>query len=269
MRALPYLKRVARDTWTHTRRAQLPLVASSLSYTTILSLIPLLAVSFAIFQLFGGLEKIYDVMEPFVLDNLVEGVSDQVIDLLRTFINNAHAKTLGLGGLIGLVFTSVAMLQSIERAINGVWNAPLRRSFLWRLTSYGLIIILGPFAMAVALGLATSRDFPIGRFFHGGAGFFFITVSFLFLTYKCVPHTLVYKRYALVSAVMASIAFSIARVGYAAYMARAVSYSKIYGSLAAVPILLLWIYIVWMIILAGAALTSALQKYADQEKSQA
>jgi membrane protein len=124
----------------------LPLVASSLSYTTILCIIPVLAVSFAIFQIFGGLEKMYDVIEPFVLNNLAEGVSDQVIDALRTFINNAHTKTLGVGGLIGLAVTSVTMLQSVERAINGVWNAPLKRSFLRRLTSYGLIIILGPFA---------------------------------------------------------------------------------------------------------------------------
>ena len=103
-------KVVFKDTLQNMKQAQLLQVASSLSYTTILSLIPLLAVSFAIFQAFGGLKTLNDTIEPFILSNLAEGVSDEVIAKIQGFINNAHASALGIGGLIGLIFTSMSML---------------------------------------------------------------------------------------------------------------------------------------------------------------
>ena len=264
LRYLPYMRKVVRETTRQVRRAQLPLVASSLSYTTILSMIPLLAVSFGIFQAFGGLDRIYGLIEPFILANLAEGVSDQVIKLLRQFISNAHASTIGVGGLLGLIITSMTALSSIERAINRVWDAPISRSWFQRISSYWLVITLGPIALAVALGLASVGRFPVANLLPSGTGIFAITVGFFFFVYKWVPHTPVYGKYALFSAVLCSVAFSLARTGYQAYFSQAVSYNKIYGSLAAVPILLLWIYIVWLIILSGAALTAALQAIANK-----
>jgi membrane protein len=259
-KTIAFHNRIARDTWLHISRAQLPQVASSLSYTTILSLIPLLAVSFAIFKAFGGLDRIYGMIEPFILDNLAEGVSDEVIGTLKTFISNAHAKTIGVGGLVGLIFTSMSMLWSADKAINKIWDAPLKRSWFLRISGYGLFVTIGPLALAVVLGFATSGHLPITHFFPNGTGLFLITTAFFYFIYKWVPHTPVDSKYAWVSALLAAIAFNIARLTYATYIAKAVSYNKIYGSLSAVPILLLWIYIVWLVILSGAALTAALQK---------
>jgi membrane protein len=246
--------------WAEIQRAQVFMAASSLAYTTILSFIPLLAVSFAIFQVFGGLHKVYDLIEPFILSNLAEGVSDQVTGTLQQFIDNVHTKTVGVGGLIGLIFTSMSMLSSIERVINRIWNVPIRRSLFQRLAGYWFFITLGPLALAVALGVAGSYNFEVSKMFPGGTGIFLVTAAVFTWIYKFVPDTKVSILYSTVAGLTTATCFSLARVGYHLYTSRVLSYSKIYGSLSAVPILLLWIYIVWLIILGGAALGAALQR---------
>src|SRR4051812_18566731 len=117
----------ARRTWREIQKAQLFMTASSLAYTTILSIIPLLALSFAVFQAFGGLSKLQSTIEPFIVSNLAEGASDEVVARIRDFIRNAHGSVLGVGGMIGLIFTSMSMLSSIENAINRVWGVSEQR----------------------------------------------------------------------------------------------------------------------------------------------
>ncbi len=254
------LRRTFRDTFIQIRNAQLPVVASSLSYTTILSIIPALAVSFAIFKAFGGLEKVYETIQPFILENLAEGTSDEVIAQIKRFIENAHASAIGVGGFVGLMFTSMAMLSSIEKAINRVWNVPIRRTFFQRIASYWLFITLGPLALSIGLGAATSSSIPLTSFLPSGTGVFLLTAALFFGINKWVPNTRVHTPYAVISGAITAVSFNLAHWGYQLYTSKVVTYSKIYGSLGAIPILLLWIYIVWLIVLSGAALTAAMQK---------
>src|SRR5690349_12768440 len=102
-------KDIILDTGRHMKEAQLLLVASSLAYTTILSIIPALAVSFSIFQAFGGLEKVYGAIEPIIIQNLAEGTGEEAMQAIRKFIGNVHAGTVGVTGFIGLVFTTMSM----------------------------------------------------------------------------------------------------------------------------------------------------------------
>jgi membrane protein len=257
---LDRLKTVSLDLAQQLKQSQILLVASSLAYTTILSIIPLLAVSFAIFQAFGGLDKLYAGIEPFIVANLAEGTGDEATAHIREFITNAHGSALGFWGLIGLIFTSMSMLSSVEKAINRIWNVPVSRSLFYRIASYWLFITLGPLAMAVAFGVATSTDIPLSHLFPSGTGMFLLTVAGLFAVYKWVPHCRVRPNFAGIAAGAASVFFILAQDAFRLYTAKVLTYSKIYGSLGAVPILLLWIYIVWIIILSGAALTASLQK---------
>jgi membrane protein len=241
--------------------AQLLLVASSLAYTTILSIIPVLAVSFSIFQAFGGMEKLYSTIEPFILSNLAEGSSEEAIEAIRRFIGNIHAGALGVGGFIGLVLTTMSMLSSIEKAINKVWKTTTNRPLFNRIASYWFFVTLGPLALSVIVGAVGSADFSlISKFLPGGTGIFVITALGFAIVYKYVPNRHVHWIPAVFSGVVTAMFWNIARIGYALYTTKVVSYSKIYGSLGAIPILLLWIYIVWVIILSGAALSAALQK---------
>jgi membrane protein len=259
----PFKSKQAIAVWDFSKQiqeGQLFLVASSLAYITILSIIPLLAVSFAIFQAFGGLNKIYETLEPLILSNLAEGSSDEVIAKIREFIANAHGGALGLGGFIGLVFTSMSMLSNIEKAVNRLWGIPMKRTFFQRFTSYWLFITLGPLALAIGVGAATSsRDFPITRFLPSGTGLFLVTIVVFSAIYKYVPHIKVRWQSALLSGFAAAVLFNLAQIGYRLYTAKVLTYNKLYGSLGAIPILLIWIYIVWIIVLGGAAMTAFLQ----------
>jgi membrane protein len=250
---------LAKETWAQTRRAQLLLVASSLAYTTILSIIPMLAVSFAIFKAFGGMEKLYLTVEPFILQNLAEGSSDEVIAILNKFLTSAHTSAVGIGGFIGLVITSMSMLNSIERAFNHIWGAPARRHFFQKIATYWLFITMGPLALAVAVGFASGNDLPLSSIVPDGTGMFVLAILFFTLAFKWVPNCEVHWPHAWLAALFTSVCLNIARVAYGLYATHFVSYNKIYGSLGAVPILLLWIYVLWIIILLGAALSAALQ----------
>lgn len=251
---------ILEDTWEQIKKSQLLMVASSLAYTTILSIIPLLAMSFAIFKAFGGMEKMFETIQPFILSNLAEGASDEVLGHIENFIAKAHASVVGVGGFLGLVFTSISMLSSVEKSINSVWGAKITRSWFQRLSSYWLFITLGPVAFSFVLGLATSSETPLLRYLPGGAAIFLVTIAIFYALYKYVPNTAVSWRSAIISASVTAVFWNLASAAYTLYTRRAVSYSKIYGSLSAVPLLLLWIYIVWVIVLSGAALTAVLQR---------
>ncbi len=252
--------KVVLDTRNQIVEAQLFMVASSLAYTTLLSLIPLLAVSFAIFQAFGGMEKLYSIIEPLILANLAHGASEEVIATLHGMIDHAHAGAVGAGGLMGLIFTSMSMLSSAEKAINQVWKTKLTRSYFQRISCYWLFITLGPLALSIAVGAATSYSFPITKLFPSGTGLFIIAIGLFFLIYKWVPQTEVKSKYALFSSITTACFWNLAAFGYSIYTKSVLTNYKIYGSLGAIPIVMLWIYINWIIILCGAALTAALQK---------
>jgi membrane protein len=244
--------------------AQLFTVAGNLAYTTILSVIPLLAVSFSIFKAFGGLERAYAIAEPFVLMNLAPNASGQVIETLRHFIQNANAGTIGITGFIGLIFVSFSTLSTIESSINHVWRVHHRRKLLHRLAIYWLIMTLGPVALAIGVGVASSALIPLSKIVPSGFSLFVLTILLFFVLQKWAPHRHVHTGAALISATVTALLWNLAQFGYAIYTARVVTYNRIYGSLGAIPIILVWIYIIWLIVLSGAALTASIHKaYAE------
>jgi membrane protein len=249
-----------RDVRRQMARAQLSLVASSLAFTTILSAVPLLAVSFAMFKALGGTPRLYETVEPFILENLAEGTSDGVIAMIHRFIDNANAGAIGVGGMIALFITSVSMLSSVEKAIGQVWGAKAQRPFLQRYASYCLLIAVGPIALAVALGAATSGGLPITRLLPSGWGEFVLEAFGLALVYKFVPSERVHFPSASFAGLLTALLLAAARAAFLVYVRRAISYGTIYGSLGALPIVLLWIYIAWVVVLSGAAVTAALQR---------
>lgn len=248
------------------KRHQLSLVASSLAFDTLLSIIPLLAVSFAVFHAFGGLERLQHTLEPFILSNLAQGSGAGAAAALRGFIANANASAVGAGGFIGLVVTSMILLSSADAAINRVWDVPLKRPLFAQVASYWLLITMGPLALAVLLGLATSRDLPAARFLPSGLGVAMVVPALLFCVYQFVPARKVDWRCALCSASLTGLLLSLAGLGYEIYAKKAVSYSKIYGPLSAIPLLMVWVYLLWLITLAGAAFTAGLQKHLPDGK---
>lgn len=254
------LKSVSRDTATEFREAELPLAASSLAYTTILSIIPLIAVSFSIFKAFGGMDKLYATIEPLIFENLAEGADAKTLETIRSFVGNIHAGTLGVSGFLGLLITSMTMLSSVEKSINRIWKTPMTRTWFQRVSTYWFFITLGPLAVSFAVGLATSLNLPMKSFLPSGLSLFPILVLVFFGMYKFIPHRKVDWKPALIASVWTSVSWLMAKAAYSIYVKKVVAYDKIYGSLGAVPILLVWIYVAWLVVLAGAALSAALQR---------
>ncbi|MBI4677388.1 MAG: YihY family inner membrane protein [Elusimicrobia bacterium] len=241
--------------------------AASLAYTTILSIIPALAVSFATFKAFGGMEKLYSVIEPKIVENLAEGSEEAVIHAIRGFIANVHTGAIGLGGFVGLIFTSMLMFYSIECAINNIWRAPMRKGGLWivrRIAYYWFFITMGPLALAVSVGVGSSMNIPFQKFLPGGTGFFLGASLFFYVVFKLVPNRHVHWQAAFVAGILTGAGWTVARASYGIYTREILTYSKIYGSLGAVPVLLVWIYIIWVIVLSGAAVAAAVQKMIDE-----
>ena len=258
---LDRIRAISRETLQELKDAQIPLNASGLAYTTILSIVPLLAVSFSIFNLVGGLDKYFPEIESLVLSNLAEGTGQTVISQIRSFIGNIHAGALGLSGFLALIVTSMSMLSSAEKTINRVWKTSIQRTLFHRIAVYWLIITVGPLGISVLIGVAGSNSVSnlssiIPR---SGVGYL-ATFAIFFAIYKWVPNQLVKWIPATTAAAYSTILWSLAKFGYSIYTKEVVSYSRIYGSLGAIPIFLIWIYIVWLIVLSGAALAAVIQK---------
>jgi membrane protein len=262
-RVLEKGKRIVWDTQRVINEAQLFNTASSLAYTTILSLIPVLALSFVVFRAFGGLDKLYDTLEPAILSNLTQGAGEDMMNRMRGLVDNVNASTVGIGGFFGLIVTSMSLMLNIENTFNRIWHVRNTRSLFHRFASYWLFITLGPLAISVALGIATSSNLPLNKFLPSGSGMFAFAVCFLTLIYKFVPNTRVQWRFAFMSGFWTAVVWDITRLGYDSYLKHFASYNRIYGSLAAIPIFIFWIYLMWLIILAGAALTASSQKRLD------
>lgn len=263
---MPLLKKIRQfslDVWKEFKDSQLLTVASSLAYTTVLSIIPLLAVSLAIFQKFGGLERLYQTVEPFLFNHLTHGTGELATTYIRKFIANIHAGTLGATGFIALLVTSMSLLFSIEKAINRIWRTPDSRSWFQRLATYWFFITLGPLALAVALGFVTSQEYPLAKLLPGKTGIMLLSSGVFFLIFKFIPNRAVHWRPTLITSLFTAIIWSFAALAYGFYTKQLVSYDKIYGSLSAVPVLLLWIYLTWLIILSGVVATSVLQRKYD------
>jgi len=256
-------KGVLLDIGRDIQQNQVLVVAGSLAYTTILSIVPLLAVSLALFKAFGGLDKILVKVQGLIVENLAQGANEMAAGKLQELVGGLHAATLGISGMIGLIFTSFAMLSSVEKAILTVWGEKNQRALFQRFATYWFFITLGPVLLAVVIGITSSSSLKFSSFFPQGIGLWVFATLGFFGLYKWIPSRHVHWGPALFSASTAALSWTLARSLYTLYVKNFVNYDKLYGSLGAVPILLLWIWILWVIILSGASLTASIQRRLD------
>lgn len=251
------------------RRAQekkLAQVASSLTYTTVLSLVPLLAVVLSLFTAFPLFAEFRYALENFLAGSVMPAaVSDTVMSYLNQFAAKASGLTT-VGGLV-LIVTSVMLFRTIDEAFNDIWQVETRRPLRQRVLVYWALLSLGPILIGASLWalsvLARESLGMIGEvpavtnialsllpLLLTGSGF-----SALFFT---VPNRSVRWKDALIGGFCTAIILEILRVGIAYYLSRFPSYTVIYGTFATIPIFLLWVYLSWMMILLGATVTALL-----------
>ena len=243
--------------------------AATLAYTTLLSLVPLFAVSFSVLTAFPVFADLHDRLQGFLFENLVPASGEVVQEYIRQFANRAAGLT--LVGLIGMMLTAVLMMSAIDRALNRIWRVEQRRRPLQSFMVYWTVITVGPFLVALSLA-ASSYLVALTEFTDavdtGAANQLVLqatpvvalVLAFTFL-YCAVPNRRVSLVHAVAGALFAAILFEIAKRGFALFVTNVPTYEAIYGALATLPIFLIWIYVSWVVVLLGAEFTQALSGF--------
>lgn len=249
------------------RTERIKLRAALLTYVTLLSIVPALVVMFSVLAAFQGLDGVQDGLKRFVVSALAVSHQDTVIQYIDSF--NERAGTVGTFGVAVLLLTVISLLTNIEKAFNDIWGVRRGRSFVHRFQVYWPLVTLGPILVGLSLSLTAAFGAstavkelviltPVFNLVFKLLPLIF-TWGFLTLLYVMLPNTHVPLRAALAGGVVAGTLWEAAKQLYALYAAFALSVPSVYGSLAAVPLFILWLYVSWVVALLGATLTFALQ----------
>jgi len=228
------------------RAERLGLTAGSLTFTTLISLVPLLTVMLALFTAFPMFASFQVALEKYFLKSLIpENIARPVLASLTLFATKANR--LGTLGLVLLGLTALALMLTIDRTLNSIWRVQRPRPIAQRVLVYWAAMTLGPLLLGGSLTL-TSYAISAGQ----GLVIALLGIAMAGL-FHYVPNTHVRWRHALLGGIFVALGFTAAKAGLAWYMKRVPTYSTLYGAFATVPIFLVWIYLGWVVVLLGAA----------------
>ncbi|WP_199097011.1 YihY family inner membrane protein [Dyella sp. ASV21] len=250
--------------------------AGALSYTTLVSLVPLIVASLAIFAAFPAFADARTMLIQFVFSNFVPAAGERVQEYLNGFADNA-SKLTGISIMV-MFFSALSMMVSIEDRLNRIWRVQRQRGWVSRLLLYWAALTLGPVLIVGGLAVASyATALPMLNDAADQLGLrqrlvatlpFLVTFLTLMLIYMVVPNRRVRWQEAALGAVLGAVAFEVARWGFARFIHHAHTYQQVYGAaLAALPILLLWIYLSWVIVILCASVAASLSAFDYQPPS--
>ncbi len=242
--------------------------AGNLAYVSLLALVPLVAVVFALFAAFPVFSDISIQLKSFIFTNFMPAAGDVIQRYLDQFVANVNKMT--AVGAVGLIVTALLLMHSVDSALNAIWRSNSPRPVVYSFAVYWMILTLGPLLAGASLAISSYllslrwinvtgvttlidqvlRIFPL-----------LLSVLAFWLLYSVVPTRRVPGRDALIGAVVAGVLFELGKKGFALYVTMFPSYQLIYGVLAVIPILFLWVYWTWCIVLLGAEITVTLNDY--------
>ena len=249
---------------------QLTLRAMSLVYTTLLSLVPLLAISFSVLKGFGAHNRI----EPFLRGTL-EPLGEKGIEISQRiieFVDRIEVGVLGFLGILLLFYTVVSLLQKIERSLNYIWHVPTERSLAHKVRDYLLAVMLGPIlvigATAIIASMMSSSVMqavtaigPLGQLVElaGRMTSLAMVVGAFTFIYAFLPNTPVRIGPALVGGVIAGLLWALTGWGFASFIVNSAKYTAIYSAFATLMLFMIWLYLVWLIVLLGSSVSFYVQ----------
>ena len=246
------------------REARLGLTAGSLTFTTLISLVPLLTVALALFTAFPIFASFQTALEKYFLQSLIPpNIARPVLGALTQFA--AKANRLGAVGLVVLGVTALMLMLTIDRTLNTIWRVSRPRPIAQRVLVYWAAITLGPLLLGASLTLtsyAVSAGQGLVKTLPGGLSVLLNGIELLVLTgavaglFHYVPNTVVRWRHALAGGLFVALAFDLTKSLLAWYFKQVPTYSTLYGAFATVPIFLVWMYLGWVIMLLGALLAA-------------
>lgn len=259
---LAFVRRVV----ARTRRIGLARTAGSLAFTTLLGLVPLATVALEFVARFPVFEQWLDTLESYLLKHMLPGSADAVV---HTYIGEFTDKAAGLTGvsIVFIAVTAAMVIATVEREINAIWGSPIKRPLARRLLVYALGATVGPVLVGASISVTTwlvTQSIAAVPMRNSMAEIAVLPLPLVFSTialallYASAPTGRVPWRHAFAGAFAASLAFEAAKHGYAFYLTSVPTYKLVYGTLAALPVFLIWIYVCWFIVLIGAAITATL-----------
>lgn len=239
--------------------------AGYLAYITLLSIVPMLTVLLSILSSFSIFENVGDVVQDYVITHFVPAAGDAVRNTLTEFVTNTGKMT-AVGGMF-LFVAALTLISNIDKNLNYIWRVRKKRRMVFSFSMYWMILTLGPILVGASIAVTsyiTSLKLLDSEALTGAFNFFLrrlpLLLSFSAFAglYLLVPNKKIHFLHAIAGAFVAAILFELSKKAFAAYITQFPSYQLIYGALAAIPILFVWVYLCWLIVLIGAEVTAAL-----------
>ncbi len=246
------------------REDRLSLTASSLTFTTMIALVPFFTVALAIFTAFPMFSKVQGALQGWLVQSLVpDAIARQVLGYLTQFAGKASR--LGTAGLAALFVSAFALILTIDKTLNNIWRVRRPRPLARRVLIYWTVMTLGPLLLGASLSISSyviSASRGLVGVMPGSIRIALDLAEFLLLSaglaalYRYVPHTHVRRRHAWAGAVFAAAGIELAKKLVTLYFGVVPTYSMVYGVFATLPILLVWIYVAWLVVLLGAVIAA-------------
>lgn len=249
-----------------TQQQQLPQVAASLTFTTVLSLVPLVTVALAIFTAFPMFDRARAALQGYLFESfLPDTLSDTILNYVNQF--SSKAKGLTAFGLLGIVITALTTMFTVDRVFNEIWHVKRGRSLVKKIILYWSVITLSPLLVGASISMSSyvinlsisgiSSIKPLTSLMFSVAPLLLTAAAFALL-YQTIPNRPVLWQDAAIGGVVAALLFEVSKRAFAYFITHFPTYTAVYGALAAFPIFLLWIYMSWIVVLLGATVAAAL-----------
>lgn len=246
--------------------------AGYLTYSTMLAIVPSIIVLFSIFTFFPVFHEASEMLKAFIYDNFAPSASEMVSEYLDLFVDNA--KKMGFVSIIGLFVVALMLIKSIDETLNTIWHNTRSRPMWFSFLLYFLILMFGPLLAGASIAISTyvmslaifngSGALSLGQYLLELMPFFLIWLLFT-LVYKFIPVTRVRFKHAAIGALLAAIFFTLGKQGFIWYITTFPSYQAIYGALAVLPIMLLWIQLSWQVVLLGGQFAAILKEIEEDK----
>lgn len=257
---------------TRCSKDRITVTAGHLAYVSLLSLVPFIMVFFTILSAFPAFAEVRGELENFVFNNFVPHAGDVLQKYMTEFVGNASQ--MGAVSILFLVLVALLLISNVDKTLNLIWQTRISRRPIFTFSIYWMVLTLGPLLMGASVvmtsylvGLTAFAD----EYTPGLTTIllktlpFFTSIAAFFILYMVVPNKTIKPRHAAYGSLLAALLFEFSKKGFALYVSSFPSYQVIYGALAVVPILFVWIYLSWMVVLIGAEFTVLIEKFSSED----
>lgn len=267
----PSLVEFVRIVWRRFADERCLQIASSLTYTTLLAIVPIITVALILMSAFPVFRDLMDHIHQFLLKNMLPESAGMIAGYAQQFTKNAARLT--AVGLLFLFVTAMIVLLTIDKAFNQIWRVPRPRSLIQRVFIYWALLTVGPVLIGASLSLTSwvvtlsmglVRDVPYAGLVLLKMVPILLTGAAFSLLYITLPNRRVLVRDALSGGFLAALAFEAMKQGFAAYITKFPTYTLVYGAFASAPIFLLWVYLSWLVVLLGAVTAAVMPEWRER-----